>query len=592
MIPTSFPTYWHNDDSLCHAKWQLVQPDPSRVSEIEKHFHLSPFMAQNLARLDLSDAEIPHFLSPSISDIHDPFLMYGMKQAVERVRKAIMGQEKIRIVTDYDADGTTSSIILQSTLGLWCKKNNAPPLQLSWHIPDRKQEGYGLTKLAVTKAAQDGIQLLITADIGVRDIDPIHLAKASGMDVIVLDHHLPKGCGVPQDAYAVLCPVQDACHYPHEALAACGISLKFAHAMFAGMDNLDALLKSLMMLAALGTVADVVSLRELENRAIVALGLEGLNHEVRNVGLKALLQVSKVNHGHITAEDIGYAIGPRINAAGRMTNALHIIELLRAPNEVCANALALQLNELNTMRQTIQSDMVRLALEETQASQDPFVFVVHPETESWHSGIAGIVAGKIRESIHRPVAVATQQGSTITGSIRSTPGVHAVQALTSVSKYLIKFGGHAAAAGFTFDTQYLAEVRHGLCQNVMEQLGKPYEPPLYDVHFIMDTTELHPETFETLMRLEPCGTANPKPVICVSQVRFHNIRWLKDIHFQAEFVQNNTFVRALWFSPPDTLRAWVSDTDIRFDVIGQFGRDVYNGYERFSMKILDIRKCE
>lgn len=592
MTLSGYPAYWQQDNSLCHAQWHLVETDRARSAQIETKFHVTPFMAQNLARLGLSDSEIPHFLTPGFSDIHDPFLMHDMKRAVDRVRTAMEAQEKIRIVTDYDADGTTSSVILQTTLILWCKKHTSPELQLSWHIPDRKIEGYGLTVVAVQKAIEDGIQLIITADIGVRDLEPIRLAKEAGIDVIILDHHLPKGCGVPEDAYAVLCPVQEACHYPNPALAACGISLKFAHAMFSDMANLETILKSLMMLAALGTVADVVSLRDLENRAIVALGLEGLNHDIRNIGLKALLRVSNMTPGNITSEDIGFSIAPRINAAGRMTNALHIIELLRAPNEVCANTLALQLDSLNTMRQSIQAEMVRVAIEETKSSEEPFVFVVHPESEMWHSGVAGIVAGRIRETLHRPVAVATQQGSTITGSIRSTPQIHAVKALTSVSQYLIKFGGHAAAAGFTFDASHLDEVRAGLCQNVLEQLGRAYEPPTYDVHYIMDTTQLVRETFDTLLRLEPCGTANPKPVICVSNVTFHNIHWLKDVHFQAEFVQNNRYVRALWFFAPESLREWLKDGDARFDVIGSFGREFYNGVERFTMKILDIRKSE
>lgn len=592
MSTTSTPPYWKYDNSVCHAIWQLVEPDSKRVSEISTRLHVSPFMAQNLARLSLADDEIPHFLSPGFSDIHDPFLMHDMKKAVDRVRDALETGEKIRIVTDYDADGTTSSIILQSTLTLWSKKHHTKPLQLSWHIPDRKQEGYGLTEIAVRKAITDGIELLITADIGVRDIIPISIAKEAGIDVIVLDHHLPKGCGVPEDAYAVLCPLQPNCQYPNKSLAACGISLKFSHAMFAEMNNLEAFLKSLMMLAALGTVADVVSLRDLENRAIVTLGLEGLNHDIRNIGLKALLSVSQINPGHITAEDIGFSIGPRINAAGRLTNALHIIDLLRAPNEVCANALALQLNDLNAIRQAIQTEMVNQALEETKGCEDPFIFVVHPETESWHSGVAGIVAGKIREVLHRPVAVATTQGSTITGSIRSIPGVHAVEALTSVSHYLIKFGGHAAAAGFSFDAKYLSEVHAGLCQNVLEQLGKAYESPQYDVHFMLDTTQLVPETFETLMRLEPCGTLNPKPTICVSHVTFHNIRWLKDVHFQAEIVQNNRFIRVLWFFPPAPLHDILNDSKAKFDVIGSFSREFRNGVERYTMRIQDIRKCE
>ncbi len=578
------PAHWLTDNSVHHAIWKLVQVDEDRVAEIQKTNNLPEALAVCLANLNLTPGEdVKHFLSPDWDDLYDPFLMLGMERALQRLNLAIANHEPIRVVTDYDVDGTMSSLILQSTLRIMGHNN------LSYHIPDRKLEGYGLTEIAVRKAISDGIHLIVTADIGVRDINPIKIAKQNGVDVIVLDHHLPKGCGVPEDAYAVLCPPQPDCPYPNKALAACGISLKFAQAALKSHPHYAAIIRSLTKLAALGTVADVVSLREPENRAIVSIGLDALNKDPMKPGLEALLRVAAAPQGTITSDTVGYKIGPRINAAGRMASALHVISLMLAKNSVEAQTLALQLDSLNTTRKEIQDEMVRVATEVTENASDPFIFIVNDEAEMWHSGICGIVAGRIRELRHRPVAIATRCGNTITGSIRSTDSVHAVKALDSVSQYLIKYGGHAAAAGFSFDAQCLPQIREGLSQNVIEQLGRPYETPTYLVNFKFNADEINFDLLSTFLQLEPCGTANTQPVICISNVQLQDITWMKDIHFSASFKQNDRTIRAIWFSAPDQLRTL---TKQNVDVMGSFKREFWNGKERFTMMIEDMRPAQ
>ncbi len=595
------PSNWSIPNSVNHATWTYLAPDQDVAQNIGDQNHVSRSLAECLARLGLTPGEeVAHFLNtnwthcfdPQSGFMHDPFLMKDMQKAVDRLKRALQSGERIRVVTDYDVDGTTSSLILQATLNL------VGHAELTYHIPDRRVEGYGLTTIAVQKAIDDQISLIVTADIGVRDVVSIRLAKQHNIDVIVFDHHLPKGGEVPEDAYAVVCPPQKGCPYPNKSLAACGISFKLAQAMLKDHPKRDLILRSMTKLAALGTVADVVSLRELENRAIVASGLSALNNDHLSPGLEALIRVSEIGADEIKSDTIGYRIGPRINAAGRLSQATLIIELMQAKNSVQAMNLALKLDALNTMRKDIQENMVRTALDEAQNIDAPFLFIVNDEDTMWNSGVNGIVAGRIRETLHRPTAIATRTGQTITGSIRSTPGVHAVQALESVSPFLIKYGGHAAAAGFSLDAQYLDQVKAGLSRSVIEQLGKPYETPNFDVHLMADPADDLMALFDALESLEPCGTANTQPVICFKNVRMQNLRILKDIHFTADLVCPNNDMRLVWWNAPDELiqkaAAYKNNelTQSHFDLIGTLKKDSWRGVERLTLQLLDMRTSE
>ena len=323
------------------AHWHCPE-NPGLTQAIIHENQVPEILATCLAQLNLKPGqEVEDFLHPSMAHLYPPNLMKDMDKAVERLKHAIAQGESIRVVTDYDVDGTMSSLILQSVLRL-CGHTN-----LSYHIPDRKIEGYGLSRLAVEKAIQDGIDMIVTADIGVRESENIAFAAQNHIDVIVLDHHLPEGAGIPTAAYAVLCPPRPDCKYPNKALAACGISLKFAQALLADHPKRDLILRSLIKLAALGTVADVVSLRDPENRAIVAIGLDSLNNDHHKPGLNALLTAAQTPQGDIDTTAIGYRIGPRINAAGRMDTATLVIELLHAKNSVEAQGLASKLESMS-----------------------------------------------------------------------------------------------------------------------------------------------------------------------------------------------------------------------------------------------------
>ncbi len=562
--------------SYAGSQWHLLD-DSDLAKKISASNGISLTLALLLANLNLTPGEqTERFLHPSMADLHDPFLMLDMSKAIERFRKTIREKEPIRVVTDYDVDGTMSSLILQGALGI-CGHT-----AISYHIPNRKTEGYGFSMAAAQKAIDDGIKLIVTADIGVRDDAPIALAASHGIDVIVLDHHLPPGCGVPEKAYAVLCPPQEGCNYPNKSLAACGISLKFAQALLRDHPSRNAIIRSMMKLAALGTVADVVSLLEPENRAIVTIGLDALNRDAHRPGLKALLEISRTQQGTIDSSAIGYRIGPRINAAGRLASANLIIELLHAANTIQAHALAAQLDAMNEDRQLIQQMMIKTAIETIGDCDDPFIVVALPEDDFWHSGISGIVAGRIREHFHRPVAVATIENGMMTGSIRSTPGVHAVQALTSVSALLTKFGGHAAAAGFSCPADALDALRKGLCQNALNQLNGNAEIPTTEIALCLAPEELDDDVFEAVQRLEPCGAQNNRPTVCIRNAVLRNIVPLKDIHLRGTLA--NSHVSCLWFSAPVTPQMLESKPH---HIIGELVTEMWNGSPQHKILIRD-----
>ena len=313
-----------DSDMLSFSGFELVPSYGSPTTPISKHEEIVATFAA--LRWDTHQREDPTWFSPTLDDLHDPYLMHGMREVVHRLKAALASNQRIRIITDYDVDGTTSSLVLQATLRIL-----NPTVSLDYHIPNRFVEGYGFSTIAAQKAVDDGIDLIITADIGIRDQAAVDIARGGGVDVFILDHHLPDGADVPQGAL-VLCPPQNACTYPNPGLCACGVSLKLAHALLAHHPKFNAIFQSMLKLAAIGTVADMVPLNTRENRAIVILGLEALNNGTHNAGLEALLDLSKTKRGDIDEGTIGYQIGPRINAAGRMADANIVVELLNTRN--------------------------------------------------------------------------------------------------------------------------------------------------------------------------------------------------------------------------------------------------------------------
>ena len=562
--------------SLTGRRWNLLPTETVRARELAERFALPLTAARCLLRRS-SGAQLDAWMAPGMELLHDPYAMAGMDRAVARIRAAVDAGESIRIVTDYDVDGTTSSLILQGTLRLL-----GAGARLTYHIPDRFDEGYGFSVRAAEKAVAEGIGLLITADIGVRDHEAVRTAAAGGVDVIVCDHHLPGGESVPQAAYAVLCPPQDGCDYPNPALAACGVSLKLAQALLAEHPKRNIIIRSMLKVAAIGTVADVVDLGTLENRSIVAMGLEELSTGRHTPGLAALLDVSGIGDGPLQASDLGFRLGPRINAAGRLQSADAVIRLFDERDAHIASQKARALDRLNTERKSIQERLVTAALEQIPDPLPGFIVVSGTEEDGWHRGVVGIVASRLRDRVHRPAAVVSIQGDTAVASVRSVPQVHAVRALDSCQDLLVRYGGHPIAAGFTVPTARLAELADRLAAWVVEHADSDEMRPELELDAACSAVDIDRALARSLQRLAPFGKGNPAPLIQVGQVQVHDIRVLKDKHlkFRASGVD------AIWFNAADQREALSTGA---VDLAARVELNRWRGRESVQLRVEDAR---
>jgi single-stranded-DNA-specific exonuclease len=532
--------------------------------------------------------EVRKFLAPEfIDDLHSPFLLRDMEQAVERLRRAIRDRERIRIVTDFDVDGTTSSVILSNTFKLL----GAGDL-ISCYIPDRFTEGYGLSREIVERAAVDGFQIIVTADIGIKSHAEARLARELGIDLIICDHHLPDGEDVPAEAFAVLCPKgSSGIDYPNKHLAACGVSLKLADALLTGRDKRDAILSSLAKLAAIGAIADMVDLSAIENRAIVAHGLRNLNQRSANPGLRALLKLSQVN-SPITAYDVGFKVGPRINAAGRMAHADSVLALFEAKTDDEAMKLAFKLDAMNAQRQHVQSvlvDKLKAALDRpnSESDLDRVLLFAGSEDAGFHRGVIGIVCSKIVEMTGRPTFICSIDEEGIAhGSARSINGFHLVEALDSISDAMVKYGGHPMAAGFTVAASKIEEMRYRLNRYAAEilsddNLGRTLNA---DAEITLEGATV--ECARSLARLEPHGIGNPQPLFLMRQAPLRSVQRLKEKHLKFLIGREKTEIEALWWNAAERLPEFAGASYI--SLMCRLEINNWGGRETCQLKVVDV----
>lgn len=570
--------------SFTGATWVLRGADPHKVELLAGRLGIAAPLARCMVMRGATDVpSAMRFLNPTLEALHDPYRMHGMELAVERLRRATRDAESIRVVTDYDVDGTTSSLILQGTLRLL---GNA---RVSYHIPHRFEEGYGFSVQAAEAAAADGVQLIVTADIGVKDHAAVTRARELGVDVVIVDHHLPPGEDVPRDANVVLCPPQKACRYPNKALAACGVSLKLAQALLAEHPQRAAILESMLKMAAIGTVADVVDLLDGENRAIVALGLRALNQTRHSPGLEALLRVAGTAPGHITAYDLGFRVGPRVNAAGRVASATAVVELLTARDPARAEQLAVELDAMNKERQAIQDRMLRLAASQVPDTLPPFLVVWGKEEDGWHRGVAGIVASRLRDRHNRPTAVIACGPDGATGSVRSIPEVHAVEALERVADLLDRFGGHPAAAGLSLPTENLNELRERIAQVSWEMLGRRTPELKRQVDLVIESRFLDRRLHDDLALLGPHGKGNQRPRLCVRDARLVGLRILKERHLKARLAvgPDQPPLEVIWWNGAQHADALSCGRAVQ--LLGCLELNVWRGQATLQLNVEDAR---
>jgi single-stranded-DNA-specific exonuclease len=496
-------------------RWRVQHLIPNDIYQELSDF--SPLLRQMLYNRGYEDHEsAAAFIDGRVNHDTDPFLLKGMPVAVERLHEAVEKGEKVTVYGDYDVDGVTSTALLVDFLGKL-------GVDVQAYIPDRFDEGYGLNDEAMRKLAGEGVDLVITVDCGVRAIGEVSLANELGMDVIVSDHHHP-GSELPP-AVAVIDPKQAGDVYPEKYLAGVGLAYKLAQAYLAKYPVVGVDAEDWVDLVALGTVVDLAPLRG-ENRMLVRKGLAKIRKSPRQ-GLYSLAQVARVDINKCNAGNLGFQLGPRLNAAGRLESARIAYELLTAKTAMEAGKLAQQLDTVNSERQDMTSEIRELAAERV-LGEDPDAMLFFAADPRFNEGVVGLAASRLVESYYRPSIVAHQGEEFTVASCRSIPEFHITQALDQCADLLVRHGGHAAAAGFTVRNENVDALVERMRQIVAEELGETELLPelVIDREIKLENLELKyiPGILEDLHKLEPTGRENPEPVFVARNVTVRSAR--------------------------------------------------------------------
>ncbi len=493
-------------------RWLVPEESSAGMREFAAQMGLFPPAAQVLWNRGLRDpAAARAFIDAPLDGLHDPWLMKDMDRAADRLVAAIRNKELILLYGDYDVDGTSSVVILKRAIeiagGTAC-----------FHVPHRLREGYGMRSDVVEEAAARGVKLIVSVDTGIRAAEVVRQASASGIDVIITDHHLPDDA-LPA-AVAVLNPHRSDCAYPEKNLCGAGVAFKLIHALLLRLElpaaRVQGLLKSFLKIAAIATIADVVPLTG-ENRIIVKQGLAGL-HTVHNPGLRALLDVAGLSPGACpSAAQVSFRIAPRINAAGRMATATDVIDLFTTEDPERARSLADQLQRLNQERQEAEAAIVSQILkqcDECPVTPDQYALVF--SAANWHRGVVGIVASRIVERYYRPAVVLSIEGGEAQGSGRSIRPFHLLDALESMSDLFTRYGGHRQAAGLSLPESKLDEFRERFNRYAADHLTPQDLEPLLEIDGVVSFNGLNDDSVAQLLTLAPFGFGNPAPVFAVT----------------------------------------------------------------------------
>ena len=491
-------------------KWTVKAPaDPEKVGRLATELGVDRVLAELLVQRGIETFEEARaFFRPSLDNLHDPFLMKDMDKAVERLHQAISGGEKILVYGDYDVDGTTAVSLVYSFVRRFTK-------HVDFYIPDRYDEGYGLSYKALDWAADNKVNLIITLDCGIKAIDKVEYARTKGIDVIICDHHLPEE--VLPSAVAVLDPKREDCHYPFDDLCGCGVGFKFVQG-YSQRYNIDfESLHPLLDLQVVSIASDLVSMVG-ENRILAHFGLKRLNENPRK-GLLAMINLAKLEPGHITIDDIVFKIGPRINAAGRMESGRLAVELLTATDDRTAFEIGEKINDNNNERKSIDREITQEALEMVrtgEALETENVTIVYRPT--WNKGVVGIVASRLVEAYYKPTVVLTKSNGFVTGSARSVQGFDLYASIESCADLLENFGGHVYAAGLTMKEENLPEFCRRMNKFVAENITKQELTPVIEIDSRLDFSQISPKFTRILKQFQPFGPGNSNPVFLTEDV--------------------------------------------------------------------------
>lgn len=561
------------------TRWSVAHADPEKVQEMADALSLTPFVSAMLVNRGITSVEAAKaFIYTENQTFHDPFLLEGMEDAVQRIRIAAEQGEKVCIYGDYDADGVSSTTVLMTAL-------RKIGVNVQFYIPNRFTEGYGPNKDAIFRLKEDGVSIIITVDTGISAVDEAAYAKELSIDYIITDHHEP-GPVLPE-ALAIIHPKKPGSRYPFKELAGVGVALKLSHALLGEVPE------ELLEIAAIGTIADLVPLVD-ENRLIAHRGIRQMQRTSR-AGLKALLNVSSAKQDDINEETIGFAIGPRINAAGRLENADPAVQLLLTEDMSEAVFLAEEIDRLNKERQKIVADIAKEAMQQVEGQYPPeenAVLIV--AKEGWNAGVVGIVASKLVEKYYRPSIVLSvdPESGKAKGSARSIEGFDLYENLSECRDLLPHFGGHTMAAGMTLKTEDIDALRKRLNEQAYKVLSEEDFKPVTAVEASCRLEDISISSIEQMNKLAPFGVSNPKPIIMIEDAGFEGMRKIggNQTHIKMALQQETASIDCVGFGfgyLKEEMAPYV-----KASLIGELSINEWNNSKKPQLMLRDISVSE
>ena len=486
-----------------------AQGDEDVIASLSSGLGIERPLAQLLIQRGITTPEeADSFFNPDISGLHDPFLMKDMDVAVGRIQDAIQAGEKVMVYGDYDVDGTTAVSLVYSFFKDYFKA-------IDYYIPDRYDEGYGVSQKGIDYAALQGFSLVIALDCGIKAVERIEYARRKGIEFIICDHHNP-GDEVP-DAVAVLDPKQEGCQYPYKELSGCGVGLKLVQAFCIRTGVSKDIINEYLDLVVVSIASDIVPITG-ENRILAHFGLKRLNANP-STGLRAIKEVANIETKEIDIEDIVFKIGPRINAAGRMESGRKSVDLLVSDKRKEATLISKKINSFNSDRRNVDSEITRQAIEmirgNARLQEKSSTVLFNPE---WHKGVIGIVASRLLDYYYKPTVILTQSNGLATGSARSVNGFDLYQAIESCSDLLENFGGHKYAAGLTMKISNVQQFTERFEKTVLDTIDPEQLIPVVEIDTELKLKEIHDDFFKVLKKFQPFGPENSSPIFLSENV--------------------------------------------------------------------------
>ncbi|WP_294718764.1 single-stranded-DNA-specific exonuclease RecJ [Prevotella sp.] len=569
-----------------HFKWKYEPPTPQQEQDAKKlieKMNISAPLALIMAKRGIKEENARHFFHPQLTELHDPFLMKDMDKAVERLNEAMGRKERIMVYGDYDVDGCTAVALVYKFLQQYYSN-------IDYYIPDRYDEGYGVSRKGIEYANETGVKLIIILDCGIKAIEEIQYAKRLGIDFIICDHHVPDD-EMPS-AVAILNPKRSDDSYPFKHLCGCGVGFKLMQA-FAKSNGIPfSMLIPLLDFCAVSIAADIVPVTG-ENRIIAYHGLKQLNQNP-NIGLKAIIDICGLSGRTLSMTDIVFKIGPRINASGRMENGRESVDLLVEKDFATALSKAKHINEYNEQRKDIDKQMTEEAnqiVSRLESQQKHSSIVLYDE--NWKKGVIGIVASRLTEIYVRPTVVLTKDGDIATGSARSVAGFDIYSAIKSCRDILMNFGGHTYAAGLTLRWDDVKIFRERFQKYVDEHILPEHTEAALNIDAVIDFKDITKKMHAELKKFGPFGPGNPKPLFCTTEVYdfgTSKVVGREQEHIKLELVdsKSNNVMNGIAFGQSGSARYIKSKRS--FDIAYTIEDNVFK-HNEIQLQIEDIRPC-